>query len=52
MLQNAYFLTKIGADTAEHEQHFAEILPSSRSPLGAADEQAVELVVGAGRKDP
>ena len=27
MLQNAYFLAKIGADTAEHEQHFAEILP-------------------------
>ena len=27
MLQNAYFLAKIGADTAEIEQHFAEILP-------------------------
>ena len=27
MLQNAYFLGKIGADTAENEQHFAEILP-------------------------
>ena len=27
MLQNAYFLAKIGADTAENEQHFAEILP-------------------------
>ena len=27
MLRNAYFLAKIGADTAEHEQHFAEILP-------------------------
>ena len=26
MLQNAYFLAKIGADTAENEQHFAEIL--------------------------
>ena len=24
MLQNAYFLVKIGADTAENEQHFAE----------------------------
>ena len=24
MLQNAYFLAKIGADTAENEQHFAE----------------------------
>ena len=26
MLQNAYFLAKIGADTAENERHFAEIL--------------------------
>ena len=25
MLQNAYFLAKNGADTAENEQHFAEI---------------------------
>ena len=29
MLQNAYFLPKIGADTAENEQHFAEILPKT-----------------------
>ena len=28
MLQNAYFFAKIGADTAEDEQHFAEILPT------------------------
>ena len=27
MLQNAYLLAKIGADTAENEQEFAEILP-------------------------
>ena len=27
MLQNAYFLAKIGADTAENEQLFAENLP-------------------------
>ena len=27
MLKNAYFLAKIGADTAENEQRFAEILP-------------------------
>ena len=27
---NAYFLAKIGADTAENEQHFAEILPTLR----------------------
>ena len=30
MLSNAYFLAKIGADTAENEQHFAEILPIRR----------------------
>ena len=30
MLQNAYFLVKIGADTAENEQHFAENLPIGR----------------------
>ena len=28
MQQNAHFLAKIGADTAENEQHFAEILPT------------------------
>ena len=30
MLQNAYFFAKIGADTAENRQHFAEILPIGR----------------------
>ena len=36
MLQNAYFLAKIGADTAENEQHFAEILPKTGNyPTGA-----------------
>ena len=35
MLQNAYFLAKIGADTAENEQHFAEILPKTgNDPTG------------------
>ena len=28
MLKNAYFLAKIGVDTAENEQHFADILPT------------------------
>ena len=28
MLQNAYFLAKIGADTAEIEQHSTEMLPN------------------------
>ena len=27
MLKNAYSLAKIGADTAENERNFAEILP-------------------------
>ena len=35
MLQNAYFLAKIGADTAENEQHFAEILPIGRRVAGS-----------------
>ena len=30
MLSNAYLLAKIGADTAENEQHFAENLPIGR----------------------
>ena len=30
LLKNAYLLAKIGADTAENEQHFAEILPIGR----------------------
>ena len=29
MLQDAYFLAKIGANTAENEQRFAEILPKT-----------------------
>ena len=32
MLQNAYLVAKIGADTAENEQHFAEILPAFQQP--------------------
>ena len=30
MLQSAYLVAKISADTAENEQHFAEILPIGR----------------------
>ena len=41
MLQNAYFLAKVGADTAENEQHFAEICqklapPEQETPWGGA----------------
>ena len=35
MLQNAYFLAKIGADTAENEQHFAEICQPTLSDVAA-----------------
>ena len=41
MLQNTYFLAKIGADTAENEQHFAEILPKTGRP--AARRPGLEL---------
>ena len=30
MLKNGYLVAKIGADTAENEQHFVEILPIGR----------------------
>ena len=43
MLQNEYFLAKIGADTAENEQHFAEILPIGRC---VADDPEGRGVVG------
>ena len=48
MLQNAYFLAKIGADTAENEQHFAEILPIAS--LGAPP--AREAVPRVARRPP
>ena len=37
MLKNAYLLPKIGADTAENERNFAEILPklAVRAPMAA-----------------
>ena len=37
MLQNAYLVAKIGADTAENEQHFAEILPKTGSARQATE---------------
>ena len=40
MLKNAYFLAKIGADTAENEQHFAKFChfaaPARSAPLAPA----------------
>ena len=46
MLQNTYFLAKIGADTAENEQHFAEILPKiGNYPTGRLTELRHAAVV-------
>ena len=43
MLQNAYLLAKIDADTAENEQHFAEILPKiGNYPTARPPEPAVK----------
>ena len=38
MLQNASLLVKIGADTAENEQHFVEILPIICQELAEPDD--------------
>ena len=43
MLQNAYFLAKIGADTAEDEQHFAEICQKLATTYGSAPAGAKQL---------
>ena len=50
MLSNAYLLAKIGADTAENEQRFAEILPTDggdepplRPRAGDGDERLLHL---------
>ena len=37
MLQNAYFLAKIGADNSENEQHLAEILQKKLKKLATAE---------------
>ena len=34
MLKNAHFLAKIGADTAENEQNFAEMLTNIWQKIG------------------
>ena len=56
MLQNAYLLAKIGADTAENEQHFAEKLPKiGNYPTGpplATHGAALELVSGVRERYP
>ena len=48
MLNNAYLLAKIGADTAANEQHFAETLPiGRRGPSG--HDPVVDRVGSGGR---
>ena len=51
MLQNAYFLAKIGADTAENERNSADILPKignyPTGPLPAAGPRCPAGRVGA-----
>ena len=56
MLQNAYFLAKIGADTAENEQHFAVlgsdgILPCSGLTRRGAAARRAGSVGGPGRRE-
>ena len=51
MLQNEYFLAKIGADTAENEQHFAEILPrTGNHPTGPRNEEPRRELPGPPRR--
>ena len=52
MLQNAYLLAKIGADTAENEQHFAEILPKiGNYPTGARPARALRAAPRAAERE-
>ena len=44
MLSNAYLLAKIGADTAENEQRFAEILPTDALCPPARPERSPALL--------
>ena len=50
MLQNAYLLAKIGADTAENEQQFAEILPIGRRVVAEGIQKNVRESVGEWRE--
>ena len=51
MPQNAYLLAKVGADTAENEQHFAEILPIGRRVADRCDDLRRREGAVAGRLD-
>ena len=41
MLKNAYLLAKIGADTAENEQHVAEIFTKNLQKIGLKNQQLI-----------
>ena len=54
MLQNAYLLAKIGADTAENERHFAEICQKLATTLrvaGDADDAILAVALHPGTTD-
>ena len=52
MVQNAYLLAKIGADTAENGQHLAEILPKTGNyPTGGARAAAARVPPGRPRRE-
>ena len=48
MLQNAYLLAEIGADTAENERYFAENLPKLATTLRHPAVHAGPAGIGAG----
>ena len=52
MLQNAYFLAKISAGTAENEQHFSEICQKLATTLRVEDPGEVPLHRAAGGTAP
>ena len=52
MLENAHLLTKIGTDTAENEQHFAEILRKTGNYPTCQRPPAAEPEAGDGLPDP
>ena len=52
MLQNAYFLAKIGADTAEIELHFAEMLPIGHRVIRPTEVGAGAAGAGARARAP
>ena len=50
MLKNANLLAKIGADTAENEQHFAKNLPKTGNYPTGRELRLPQRLPGAGRR--